>query len=100
MRMLLRWIVIASLSSLAWAGAPRGVARPTVAAQPSGVLIDINTATAAELGAIPGLGNAYVRRIILGRPYSAKNQLVTRGVLPQEVYEKIQTRIIARRTAK
>jgi competence protein ComEA len=105
MRLLPRLIVIASFSSLAWAGAPRQVARPavahpTVAAHASEILVDINTATAAELGAIPGMGSAYVRRIISGRPYTAKNQLVTRGVLPQAVYEKIQFRIIARRSTK
>jgi competence protein ComEA len=100
MRLLFRLTLFAGLGSLAWAGGPTPIARPAVGAQPSGALIDINTATAAELRSLPGMGNAYVRRVIAGRPYTAKNQLVTRGVLPQEAYEKIQARIVARRTTK
>ena len=50
----------------------------------SGDLLDINTATAAKLKALPGMGDAYVQRVIAGRPYTAKNQLTTRGILPAE----------------
>jgi DNA uptake protein ComE-like DNA-binding protein len=60
-------------------------------------LLDINTATLAQLKALPGMGDAYVQRIIAGRPYTAKNQLVTRGILPQDAYEKIKEQIIAHR---
>ncbi len=59
--------------------------------------IDLNTATAAQLKALPGMGDAYVHRIVEGRPYTAKNQLVTRGVLPQAAYDKIAPFIIAKR---
>lgn len=60
-------------------------------------LLDINTATAAQLKALPGMGDQYVQRIIAGRPYTAKNQLTTRGILPQSAYEKIKNQIIAHR---
>jgi DNA uptake protein ComE-like DNA-binding protein len=60
-------------------------------------LLDINTATAAQLKALPGMGDEYVRRIIAGRPYTAKNQLTTRGILPQSAYEQIRELIIAHR---
>jgi len=60
-------------------------------------LLDINTATAAQLKALPGMGDEYVRRIIAGRPYTAKNQLTTRGILPQPAYEQVRDRIIAHR---
>ena len=60
-------------------------------------LLDINTATAAQLKALPGMGDEYVRRIIAGRPYTAKNQLTTRGILPQSAYEQVRDRIIAHR---
>lgn len=63
-------------------------------------LLDINTATVEQLRALPGMGEAYVRRIVEGRPYSSKNQLVTRGVIPQQAYERIQSRIVARRVQK
>ena len=62
--------------------------------------IDINTATADQLKAIPGIGDAYSKRIIDGRPYTAKNQLVSRGILPQGVYDKVKDQIIANKPAK
>jgi DNA uptake protein ComE-like DNA-binding protein len=60
-------------------------------------LRDINTATAAQLRALPGMGDAYVARIIAGRPYTAKNQLTTRGILPAAAYEEIKAQIVAHR---
>jgi DNA uptake protein ComE-like DNA-binding protein len=57
--------------------------------------LDINTATPDQLKAFNGIGDAYSARIIAGRPYTAKNQLVTRGILPAGVYNKIKDQIIA-----
>jgi competence protein ComEA len=74
--------------------------QPTVHAQPAGDLLDINTATPQQLNALPGFGPAYTRRVIEGRPYTAKNQLVTRGVLPKSAYELVSSRIIAHRVAR
>ena len=62
--------------------------------------IDINTATADQLKAIPGIGDAYSKRIIDGRPYTAKNQLVSRGILPQGVYDKVKDQIVATKAKK
>jgi len=67
--------------------------------QPSEPL-DINTASAQQLNALPGFGPAYTRRVIAGRPYSAKNQLFTRGVVPQGAYERVSDLIVAHRVAK
>lgn len=64
------------------------------------VLVDINTATEAELKAIPGIGAAYAAKVIAGRPYANKAQLKSRKVLPQNVYEQAKDRIIARRLKK
>ncbi len=68
--------------------------------QPASDPLDINTATPQQLNALPGFGPAYTRRVIAGRPYTAKNQLVTRGVIPQEVYQAVSDRIVAHRVAK
>ncbi len=66
----------------------------------SSALLDINTATAAQLKSISGIGDAYAARIIAGRPYAAKNQLVSRGVLPANTYNKIKTQIVATQPKK
>jgi competence protein ComEA len=62
--------------------------------------LDINTATPDQLKALPGIGDAYTKRIIDGRPYTAKNQLLSRGILPAATYDKIRDQIIASRPKK
>lgn len=59
-------------------------------------LIDINTATDAELRSIQGLGDVFIAKIVVNRPYANKSQLVSRKVLPESVYEKVKNRIIAK----
>jgi DNA uptake protein ComE-like DNA-binding protein len=64
---------------------------------PPSPLLDINTATADQLKALPGMGAVYADRIIRGRPYTAKNQLTQRGILPEAAYDRIKDRIVAHR---
>ena len=63
-------------------------------------IVDINTATAAELKAIPGIGDAYAEKIIAGRPYANKAQLKSRNILSVTLYEQVKELIIAKAIKK
>lgn len=94
--------LLLSTTLIAPAQAPVKPAKPAAkaAAAASVAPLDINTATPDQLKAFNGIGDAYSARIIAGRPYTAKNQLLSRGILPAATYDKIKDQIIASKPRK
>jgi len=78
------------------AKAKGGLTKGPATAAPKAGLMDINTASREELSSLPGIDAAYAQRIIDHRPYKKKDQLRTKRILPDNVYEKVKDRIIAK----
>ena len=73
---------------------------PAAAAATTGDLIDVNSATAAQLKTLPGIGDAYSAAIIKNRPYNGKDDIVAKAGVPQATYDKIKDKIIAKQSKK
>jgi competence protein ComEA len=92
-----------SLSSAVAAQAAEPASKPEAMASPAQVAkaaagdkLDLNTASKDQLKALPGVGDVYSQKIIDGRPYRTKLDLVHRKIISQSLYDKIKDQIIAK----
>jgi competence protein ComEA len=89
------WLAAANAANGPQSTAPKKSATKS-ASEAASNLLDLNTATKDQLDALPGIGGAYSQKIIDGRPYKAKTDLVRRHILPQATYSKIADLVIAK----
>jgi DNA uptake protein ComE-like DNA-binding protein len=94
MRNLLRALAVAvallfSAPAVSWA-------KTAPAASKKADKLDLNTASEDQLKALPGIGDAYAKKIVAGRPYKAKDELWEKKIIPKATYQKIRDQVVAR----
>jgi competence protein ComEA len=94
-------ILLLAIALMSGTGLPRfsGAVAQSTARQvkpPASDLIDIDGASLDQLKSLPGIGDVYAQKIVDGRPYTRKDQLVQKKIILHATYNKIAPMIIAK----